>query len=45
MVMIATAVVMFTYGGFTMLLRGNDENTAKSAKMRIAYGVIALVIV
>lgn len=45
MAMIATAVVMFTYGGFTMLLRGNDENTAKSAKMRIAYGVIALVIV
>jgi ABC-type uncharacterized transport system permease subunit len=28
-----------------MLFRGNDEQTSKSAKMRLVYGVIALVIV
>ncbi len=44
-IMIATAVVMFTWGGFTMLFRGNDEATAKTAKMRLVYGTIALVII
>jgi len=43
--MIAAAVVMFTWGGFTMLFRGNDEQTAQSAKMRLVYGTIALVVV
>jgi hypothetical protein len=45
MVMIATAVVMFTWGGFTMLFRGDNEHTAQSAKMRLVYGTVALVIV
>gem|GEM_PF-3572999 len=45
MTMIAVAVVMFTWGGFTMLFRGNDEQTAQSAKMRLVYGTIALVVV
>lgn len=45
MIMIVTAVVMFTWGGFTMLFRGNDEHTAKTAKMRLVYGVIALVVI
>lgn len=44
-IMIATAVVMFTWGGLTMLFRGNDEATAKTAKMRLVYGTIALVII
>lgn len=45
MAMIVTAVVMFTWWGFTMLFRGNDESTSKTAKMRLVYGVIALVVV
>lgn len=45
MIMIATAVVMFTWGGFTMLFQGGDEHTAQSAKMRLVYGTIALVVV
>lgn len=28
-----------------MIFRGNDENTAKSAKMRLVYGTIALIVV
>lgn len=45
MAMIGTAVVMFTWGWFTMLLWGNNESTSKTAKMRLVYGTIALVIV
>ncbi len=45
MAMIGTAVVMFTWGWFTMLFAGNNENTSKTAKMRLVYGVIALVVV
>lgn len=28
-----------------MLVRGNDESTAKTAKMRLVYGVVALIVV
>ena len=42
-VMIAAAVVMFTWGGFMMIFRGNDEHTGTQAKMRLLYGVVALV--
>lgn len=28
-----------------MLTHGNNENTAKTAKMRLVYGVVALVVV
>ncbi|MBP6921104.1 hypothetical protein KBB89_00970 [Candidatus Gracilibacteria bacterium] len=45
MAMIGTAVVMFTWGGFTMLTAGNNESTSKTAKMRIVYGMIALIVV
>jgi hypothetical protein len=45
MAMIGTAVVMFTWGWFTMLTHGNNESTAKTAKMRLVYGVVALVVV
>lgn len=43
--MIGVAVVMFTWGGFMMLTAGNNETTSKTAKMRLVYGTIALVIV
>jgi hypothetical protein len=42
--MIATAVVMFTWWGLRMVIKW-DEETAKSGKMRLLYGVIALVVV
>jgi hypothetical protein len=45
MLMITTAVVMFSWVGFTMLVRGNSEDTTHLTKMRIVYGAIALIIV
>lgn len=42
--MITAAVVMFTWGGFTMLFRGNNEDRADRGKMRLVYGVVALII-
>lgn len=44
-IMIAAAVVMFTWGGFTMLFRGNSEDRSDKGKMRIIYGIVALVII
>lgn len=42
--MIVAAVVMFTWGGLTMIFRGNTEDRSDKGKMRIIYGVVALVI-
>jgi|GEM_PF-1515343 len=44
-IMIATAVAMFTWAGFSLMLRGNNENLTKETKMRVIYGAIALVVV
>ncbi len=44
-IMIAAAVVMFTWGGFTMLFRGNSEDRSDKGKMRIIYGIVALIII
>jgi hypothetical protein len=43
--MIVTAVVMFTWGGLTLMFRGHDEAYTKTAKMRLVYGMIALIVV
>ncbi len=43
--MIGAAVVMFTWGWFTMIFRGWDENSSKQGKMRLLYGVIALIFI
>jgi Type IV secretion system pilin len=43
--MIATAVVMFTWGWFMLLLRGDDEHANQQAKMRLVYWTIAIIVV
>ncbi len=43
--MLVTAVVMFSWGGLTLIFRGHDEAYTKTAKMRLIYGMIALIVV
>ena len=43
-ILIATAVIMFTYGAIRLIMAGSDEEQKKTQKNRFIYGLLALLL-